>query len=78
MQTFSNSDAALSLARGVTLDLEYAGQMPFKTLKVNDRDRAAGIYSASQGPAAVKSVLVGDGALQILEGQEAGTLISIR
>ena len=52
--------------------------MPFKTLKVGDRNRAAGVYSAEQGPNVVKNVLSGDGLLRILEGSDPGTIIKIR
>ena len=78
MLTFANSDAALSLARGTTLNLDYDGQMPFKTLKVGNRGRAAGTYSAEQGPKAVKNVLAGTGTIQILEGSDPGIVIKIR
>ena len=48
------------------------------TLKIGDRGRDAGVYSATQGPAAVSRVLTGDGELLILEGTEPGTIIYIR
>ena len=70
---------ALSIAKtGATLNLDYDGEMPFKTLKVGDRSRAAGVYSAEQGPNVVKNVLSGDGLLRILEGSDPGTVIKIR
>ena len=78
MLTFANSDAALSLARGTTLNLDYDGQMPFKTLKVGTHGRASGVYSAMQGSDAVKRVLAGTGTIQILEGSDPGTVIKIR
>ena len=78
MQSVASSDATLSLARGVTLALDYDGQMPFKTLTIGSRGRGAGVYSATQGPAIVKSILDGDGELLILEGTEPGTIISLR
>ena len=79
MQTFANSNATLSIAKtGATLNLDYDGEMPFKTLKVGDRNRAAGVYSAEQGPNVVKNVLSGDGLLRILEGSDPGTIIKIR
>ena len=75
----ATGDTALSLAKtGVTLNLDYEGQMPFKTLKVGDRSRASGVYSAAQGPNAVKRVLGGDGELRILEGSDPGIVIKIR
>ena len=67
----------LSIARTATLDLDYDGQGTFKTLKVGDRNRAAGIYSTSQGPTAVKNVLDGDGELRILEGNDPGFVIMV-
>ena len=79
MQTFANSNATLSIAKtGATLNLDYDGEMPFKTLKVGDRNRAAGVYSAEQGPNVVKNVLSGDGLLRILEGSDPGTVIKIQ
>ena len=68
----------LSVARGASLCLDYEGQMPFKTLKVADRNRAAGMYSVAQGPNSVRNVLEGDGELLILEGSVPGIIISIR
>ncbi len=78
VQTFANDDAALSLARGTTLNLDYDGQMTFKTLTLGGCGRGAGVYSATQGPSAVKRVLTGDGELLIREGSEPGTVILIR
>jgi len=69
--------AALSIAKGTTLNLDYDGQSTFKTLTVG-RERGAGVYSAAQGPNAVKRVLDGDGSLRILEGSNPGTVITIR
>ena len=72
-------ETSLSMARtGATLNLDYDGQMPFKTLKVADRNRSAGVYSAEVGPNSVRDVLAGDGELLILEGSEPGIVISIR
>jgi hypothetical protein len=68
----------LSIARTATLGLDYDGQATFKTLKVGDRNRAAGVYSATQGPRTVKAVLDGDGELRILEGCDPGIVIKIR
>ena len=68
----------LTIARTATLDLDYDGQGTFKTLKVGDRNRAAGVYSTAQGPNAVKNVLDGDGELRILEGNALGIIIKIR
>ena len=69
----------LSLGRtGVTLDLDYDGQMPFKSLAVGGKERAAGVYSATQGRMSVRSLLAGDGELLILEGTDPATVISIR
>ena len=68
----------LSIARAATLNLDYDGQAVFKTLKVGDRNRVAGVYSATQGPHAVKAVLDGDGELRILEGCDPGIVIKIR
>jgi hypothetical protein len=70
--------ADLSLSRTAVLNLDYDGQATFKTLTVGGRGRGAGVYSATQGPSAVKRVLAGDGELLILEGTEPGTIIYIR
>ena len=70
--------ADLSIAKtGATLNLDYDGEAAFKTLTIG-RPRAAGVYSAAQGPNAVKRVLGGGGSLRILEGSDPGTFISIR
>ncbi len=70
---------ALSLARtGATLNLDYDGQMPFKTLSISGRGRGTGVYSAEQGPESVRNVLAGDGELLILEGTEPGIVITFR
>ena len=70
---------ALSLTRtGATLNLDYDGQMPFKTLKVGNLGRAAGVYSATTGRGSVRAILGGGGELLILEGSDPGTLIRIR
>ena len=75
----ATDDAApLSIAKTATLNLDYDGQMTFKTLKVGNLGRAAGIYSATQGKATVKNVLNGTGAIQILEGSYPGIVIKIR
>ena len=69
----------LSLGRtGVTLNLDYDGQMPFKSLAVGEKERAAGVYSATQGRTSVQMLLAGEGELLILEGSDPGTVISIR
>ena len=69
----------LSLARtGATLNLDYDGQMPFKTLSISGRGRGTGVYSAEQGPESVRNVLAGDGELLILEGTEPGIVITFR
>ena len=70
--------ANLSIDKAATLNLSYDGQATFKTLKVGDRSRAAGVYSATQGSNAVKRVLDGDGELKILEGSDPGVVIKIR
>jgi hypothetical protein len=67
-------DANFILKPSVNCD----GQLTFKTLTVNGRERGAGVYSATQGPGAVKDILSGDGELLILEGNEPGTIITIR
>lgn len=75
----ATGETALFLARtGVTLNLDYEGQMPFKTLTIGGRGRGAGVYSATQGPAAVRNNLAGAGELVILEGAEPGTIITFR
>ena len=61
-----------------TLNLDHDEQATFKTLKVGTQGRAAGVYSATQGPNVVKSVLEGSGAIQILEGSDPGIVIKIR
>ena len=70
--------AALSIAKTATLNLDHDEQATFKTLKVGTQGRAAGVYSATQGPNVVKSVLEGNGAIQILEGSDPGIVIKIR
>ena len=70
--------AALSIAKTATLNLDHDEQATFKTLKVGTQGRAAGVYSATQGPNVVKSVLEGSGAIQILEGSDLGIVIKIR
>ena len=78
MQTFATGDAALSLARGVTLDLDYDGQMPFKTLTVGGIECDTGVYSATKGTPRVKKCLGGTGELCILTGSGPGCVIKIR
>jgi len=68
----------LSIAKTATLDLDYDGTATFKTLQVGDRERGAGVYSAANGPKAVRNVLGGEGVLQVLEGNEPGTVLLIR
>ena len=75
----ADGETALALARtGVTLNLDYDGQMPFKTLTVGSKGRGAGVYSTTQGAPTVQRLLAGDGELLILEGHEPGTVIIIR
>ena len=69
--------ANLSIDKAATLNLSYDGRATFKTLKVGDHSRAAGVYSAAQGPTAVRKVLDGDGELKILEGSDPGIVIMI-
>ena len=78
MLPFANDDAALSIARGATLDLNYDGQMSFKTLTVDGLERGARVYSAAQGPNAVTKHLSGAGKVLILEGSDPGSIIIIR
>ena len=73
-----DGSAALSVAKTATLNLDYDGQVSFKTLKVGNLGRAAGVYSATQGSNAVKRVLDGGGDLKILEGSDPGVVIKIR
>jgi len=71
--------ADLSIARtGAMLNLDYDGQATFKTLTVGEHSRAVGVYSATQGSNVVRSRLAGSGTLLILEGDDPGTIISIR
>ena len=70
--------ADLSIAKLATLNLDYDGTATFKTLNVGGRERGAGTYSAANGPKAVRNVLGGEGVLQILEGNEPGTVLLIR
>ena len=70
--------ADLSIAKEATLNLGYDGQATFKTLHVGGLERGAGVYSASQGPKAVKDCLSGSGALRILKGSDPGMTIIIR
>ena len=78
MLPFATGDAALSLARGVTLDLDYDGQMPFKTLTVGGIECDTGVYSATKGTPRVKKCLGGTGELCILTGSGPGCVIKIR
>ena len=78
MLPFATGDAALSLARGVTLDLDYDGQMPFKTLTVGGIECGTGVYSATKGTPRVKKCLGGTGELCILTGSGPGCVIKIR
>ena len=79
LQSVLNGAADLSIAKtGATLDLDYDGEATFKTLTVGRQERGAGVYSATQGPAAVKNVLAGAGALRILKGSGPGSVILIR
>ena len=66
---------ALTLTTSGTVTFEVASG---KTLKVGTQGRAAGVYSATQGPNVVKRVLDGDGELKILEGSDPGIVIKIR
>ena len=78
LQAVLDGTADLSIAStDATLNLDYDGEAAFKTLTVR-RPRAAGVYSASQGPNAVKHVLSGGGSLRILEGSDPGIVIKIR
>lgn len=75
----ASGETALSLAKtGATLYLNYDGQMPFKTLNVDGKNRGAGIYSATQGRKSVRVLLGGDGELLIREGGDPGTVIKLR
>ena len=79
LQSLLDGTADLSIARtGATLNLDYDGRMPFKSLSVGGKERAAGVYSATQGRASVQALLTGEGELLILEGSDPGTIISIR
>ena len=79
LQSVLDGTADLSIARtGATLNLDYDGRMPFKSLSVGGKERAAGVYSATQGRASVQALLTGEGELLILEGSDPGTIISIR
>ena len=78
MQSVASSDATLSLASGVTLALDYDGQMPFKTLTVGGIECGTGIYSATKGAPRVKKCLGGTGELCILTGSGPGCVIKIR
>ena len=70
--------ADLSIANNATLNLANNGTATFKTLHVGSLERGAGVYSASQGPKAVKDCLSGSGALRILKGSDPGMTIIIR
>ena len=78
LQSALDGTADLSIARGATLNLDYDGEAVFKTLTVCDRERGAGVYSATQGPVAVQNALDGDGSLRILDGNGSGALMIIR
>ena len=71
--------AELSMAKtGATLNLDYEGTATFKTLRVNGIERGAGVYSAAHVPSFMRNALVGNGELQILEGNGPGFLIIVR
>ena len=79
LQSVLDGTADLSIARtGATLNLDYDGQMPFKSLAVGGKERVAGVYSATKGRMSVRAVLAGEGELLILEGNALGTVIRIR
>ena len=78
MLPFADGEAALSLARGVSLMLDYAGQMQFKTLTAGGIEYASGVYSASKGSYRVKRLLAGTGELNVLAGYGVGGVILIR
>ena len=77
-QRAATGGTVLTVSKTAALNLDYDGEMPFKTLKVGSHGRAAGVYSATQGPAAVRNVLHGNGKLLILEGSAPGSVLSIR
>ena len=70
--------AELAIASGSKLNLDYDGQAAFRTLRVGDRSRGAGVYSAAQGPGLVRKALGGEGTLRILEGSDPGFAITVR
>ena len=71
--------ADLSIAKtSATLNLDYEGEAAFKTLKVGEISRGAGVYSATDGATIVKKHLSGTGSLRILEGSDPGIIIRIR
>ena len=75
----ADGEMALALAKdGATLNLDYDGEMPFKTLTIGEQSRGAGEYSATIGPSAVTRLLAGSGALCILEGNNPGCIIIFR
>lgn len=78
MQTFANDGAVLSIAKTATLSLDYAGQMPFKTLAVGGIGCSAGEYSSSKGSSRVRNRLAGIGGLLVLEGSNPGMMIILR
>ena len=79
MQTFATGNADLSLAKiGATLNLDYDGQMPFKTLSVGGIECDTGVYSATKGAPRAKRCLGGTGELYILTGSGPGSVITIR
>ena len=70
--------AGLSIAKtGATLNLDYEGEAAFKTLKIGEQERGAGVYSATKGATVVSSRLAGDGELRILEGFGPGSMVIV-
>ena len=79
MMESASGETALSVANGgATLCLDYEGQMPVKTLKVGDRERLPGVYSATTGSQIVRRVLAGAGELLVREGEPTGWTIIFR
>ena len=78
MLPFADGGATLSLARAATLNLGYAGQMPFGKLNVGGAGCFPGVYSASKGTPRVRNRLDGTGELNVLGGFGPGATILIR
>ncbi len=79
MAVASDGGTDLVIAKtGALLQLGNSTRAKFKTLKVGNVKRVAGVYSTSVGATSVRSVLSGEGEIEILEGTGPGTVLQLR